>query len=51
MVITAPGEGAEWRGSQVVIIVGVFEDPAEEELAPAPVPAPAPAPEEEEQQP
>ena len=32
-----------------MIIVGVFEDPAEEELAPAP--DPAPAPEEEEQQP
>jgi beta-lactam-binding protein with PASTA domain len=32
-----PGAGAEVEpGSQVVIIVGVFEDPAEEELAPAP---------------
>ena len=43
-----PGAGAEVEeGSQVVIIIGVFEDPAEEELAPAP----APAPEDQEQQP
>jgi serine/threonine-protein kinase len=50
-----PGAGAEVEeGSQVVIIVGVFEDPAQEELAPAPQqpePEPEPEPEQEQQQP
>ena len=45
VIAQRPGAGAEVEeGSQVVIIVGVFEDPAEEELAPAPDPGPGPGP-------
>ena len=45
-----PGAGAEVEeGTQVVIVVGVFEDPAEEELAPAPEQPEQPEQEQEQQ--